>query len=118
MSLRLKNYENVEKRDFKININPRINSTHEPIIEHENNKSHKNSELLEDKSRHKLDDSKTVFNPLSSYEDFKNKNNRPSDNMMNSSQNNFNPKLTQNIPGQFYNSMPTNFNPRPPQTLL
>ena len=90
MSLRLKNYENVEKRDFKIKINPRINGTHEPIIEHENNKSHKNSELLEDKSRHKLDDSKTVFNPLSSYEDFKNKNNRPSDNMMNSSQNNFN----------------------------
>lgn len=115
MSLRLKNYETVDKIDFRVNLSSRNYLSQEPILKQIN--EIKNNAQSENKNNQKVDESKTLFNPLSSYEDVKLKNSKmPVDLVNNNTNVNF--KLSNNFPNQFSNSMPGSINPRPPQNIM
>ena len=124
MSLRLNNYENVEKKDFKINFKKRNNFLLPEKLEIQekqiNDSFQKNSQLV-DKNKQKnerYDDTKTL-NPLSSYEEFLNKKQSNKSKVQeNTNTNSMNIKTSQNLPNQFFNSMPSNNNPRPPQSFM
>ena len=69
MSLRLKNYETVEKKDFKVNLSSRNYLSQEPI--RKNTGENLKNAQTEEKNKEKVDDSKTLVNPLSSIEEIK-----------------------------------------------
>jgi hypothetical protein len=110
MSLRLKNYENVDKKDFKIKLNPRN------YLSQELNPN--NSIIKQPQGESKqIIDTKTNFNPLSSYDDYKNK--AKPDNLFNNlNSQNQNARLSQNLQNPVFNSMPGAYNPRPPQSFM
>lgn len=108
MSLRLKNYEKVDKNDFKINLNSRTYISQE----NQQNPSNPKTPIPGDKSK-QIIDTKTNFNPLSSYDDY---NKNKFETLLNNNTTNRNVRQSQNA--QFFNSVPGNFNPRPPQSFM
>lgn len=110
MSLRLKNYENVDKKDFKINLSARSYLS----IESNQIQSVIKSVQPEDKNKIAID-TKSNFNPLSSYDDYKNKNN--SYQHQNFGQQRFSPNAGTPV-NAIFNSMPSIPNPRPPQSYM
>ena len=74
--------------------------------------------ISSEKNKEKVDDSKTLVNPLSSIEEIKVKSSKLTGDIVNNSKINPNLRLSNNYPNQFINSMPGNFNPRPPQSLM